>query len=94
MHKFKGGAAVTKRELTALERVFAAEIQNRLPFQSKARVFKELCASGHLEFVERYVLGSDRFGAITVSGYFLTDAGRMAYCEWASTQPETDPDAR
>lgn len=67
-----------KRIMNALEKVFAAEIENRLPFQSKARVFQDLAADGLLEPMER------KFGAgwsaITVSGWQLTHAGRLLYC--------------
>lgn len=69
----------TKAELNALEKVFAAEINDHLPFQSKAKIFRQLCEDGMLEPMERH-FGGDRFGAITVSGYQLTHAGRMAYC--------------
>lgn len=69
----------TKKEtLRALERVFAAEIEGRLPFQSKARIYPGLEKDGLIEPTER------RFGAgtfaITVKGYQLTHAGRIMYC--------------
>lgn len=68
----------TKAELSALEKVFEAEINGRLPFQSKAKIFRRLCEGGYLEAMER------RFGdgtfAVTVSGYQLTHAGRITYC--------------
>lgn len=67
-----------KAELAALEKVFAAEIENRLPFQSKAKIFRALCDEGYLEPMERN-FGHDRFG-ITVRGYQLSHAGRLAYC--------------
>lgn len=63
--------------MRALERVFAAEIEDRLPFQSKAVIFKTLCEEGLLEPMER------RFGGrfpVVVKGYQLTHAGRLMYC--------------
>ena len=69
---------MTKAELNALEKVFAAEIDNRLPFQSKAKIFQRLCDDGYLQPMER------RFGAgwssINVTGYQLTHLGRLTYC--------------
>lgn len=69
----------TKAELNALEKVFAAEIEDRLPFQSNAKIFKRLCEEGMLEPMTRQ-FRPDRFGAITVSGYQLSHAGRLTYC--------------
>ena len=69
----------TKATLNALEKVFAAEIENRLPFQSKARIFQRLVDDGLVEPMER-TFGGDRFGAIVVKGYQLTHAGRLLYC--------------
>lgn len=58
----------------ALERVFAAEIDHRLPLQSKAAVYPELESVG---LVEHY---SVNMGGCKVSGYGLTHLGRMQYC--------------
>jgi hypothetical protein len=69
----------TKAELAALEKVFAAEIEGRLPFQSNAKIFRRLCDEGFLEPMTRQ-FRPDRFGAIAVSGYQLSHAGRMTYC--------------
>lgn len=77
----------TKAELNALEKVFAAEIEDRLPFQSKAKIFRRLCENGYLEPMERRFAG-DRFGAIIVSGYQLSHAGRLEYCLSCSGEPE------
>lgn len=70
---------LTKRWISALERIYCAEIHDRLPLQSKAKVFNELAAEG---LVEPYVreFGIDRFGTITVSGWALTQFGRFTYC--------------
>ncbi len=75
--------------LRALEKVFADEIRQAveprggklprdLPFQSKAKIFRQLCDEGMLEPMERH--HRDRFGTITISGYQLSHAGRLAYC--------------
>ena len=63
----------------ALERIWAAEIEGRLPLQSKAAVFKELEIMGYAKHDSK-TLGRDRFGALVVSGWYLTHAGRLTYC--------------
>lgn len=69
----------TKATLVALEKVFIAEIDGRLPFQSKAKVFLRLCDEGLLAPMERKFGG--RF-PVTVTGYQLTHAGRIMYCSY------------
>jgi hypothetical protein len=56
-----------KAERDALGKVFSAEIENRLPLQSKAKIFEQLKADGLVEFttINR---GRDRFGSINVKG--------------------------
>lgn len=66
---------MNKRQLNALERVFTAEISGLLPFQSRAKLFRELCESGHLETMTVVIRGA------VVRGYSLTHRGRIAYCE-------------
>jgi hypothetical protein len=72
-------STVKKSHYKALERVFGAEIEGRLPLQSKAKVFEELEKEG---MVERYTrrFGVDCFGEIAVTGWSLTQLGRLAYC--------------
>jgi hypothetical protein len=77
---------VTKAELSALERVFAAEIDNRLPFQSKAKIFSRLCDGGYLKPMER-IFGHERFGVL-VKGYQLTHLGRLTYCSSCEAAPD------
>lgn len=67
----------TKAELAALEKVFAAEIEDRLPFQSRAAIFSRLSDGGLVEPMERKFGG--RF-PVTVTGWQLTHAGRFLYC--------------
>ena len=67
-----------RKTLAALGKVFAAEISDRLPFQSQAKIYKELCDQGLLERMQRVYGG--RF-PVTCSGYRLTHTGRIIYCE-------------
>ena len=46
-------AQATKKMLKALEKVFAAEIEGRLPFQSKALLFLDLCDAGLTSIASR-----------------------------------------
>jgi tRNA splicing endonuclease len=66
--------AVNKITLDALEKVFAAEIDDKLPFQSKAKIYRELEEKG---FVVR---GKRNFGLVVVEGWYLTHPGRYVYC--------------
>ena len=68
---------MTKTKLAALEKVFAAEVDGRLPFQSKAKIFKQLHVDGLIEPMT-IVLGGRL--PVSVSGYQLTHAGRIMYC--------------
>lgn len=74
----KRDQVMNKREISALESVYGAEIQNRLPFQSRARIYKALEAKG---MVERYTrtFGKGPFG-VRVEGWSLTHLGRLEYC--------------
>lgn len=71
---------MTKADLKMLERIFEAEIYGRLPFQSKSKQMERLAEEGLVEPMTR-AFGKDRFGAIHVSGWALTHAGRFLYCE-------------
>ena len=68
-----------KRWLDALERIWVDEIDDRLPLQSKAKVFRELESEGLVQTWTRN-FGVDRFGEISVTGWALTHAGRFLYC--------------
>lgn len=80
----------TKAELAALEKVFDAEINGRLPFQSKARIYQTLCNEGLLAPMRR-LIGTGPF-AVMVAGYELTHAGRFLYCA-SCDDGEEPPDA-
>lgn len=68
----------TKHQLAALEKVFAAEIDGQLPFQSKAKIFQKLADEGLLAPMNR-TFGTG-WSAIKVTGWQLTHAGRLLYC--------------
>ena len=68
----------SKKVIAALERVFAAEIENRLPFQSRAKIYRDLCDEGLVQPMERK-FGSG-WATATVKGYALTWAGHATYC--------------
>lgn len=68
-----------KTLLNQLEKLFAAEIENRLPFQTRAKWIEKMAADGYVEPLTMD-LGRDRFGPIMVSGWQLTHAGRLLYC--------------
>ena len=70
---------LTAARRRALEQVFAAEIADRLPFQSNAKLFATLVTEGLLA-VDTVVVGHGMRFPVTVTGYCLTHAGRYAYC--------------
>lgn len=61
-------------EIKALEKIYAAEVENRLPFQSKAAIYKRLA---EFDLVEPMTA---KFGLATVHGWQLTHSGRLLYC--------------
>lgn len=71
---------MNKADLKMLERIFTAEIENRLPFQSKSKQLLRLQGEGLVEPMKR-VFPSDRFGPMVAKGWALTRAGRFAYCD-------------
>jgi hypothetical protein len=71
------GTTIPRRIFSALEKVFAAEIEDRLPFQSRAKIYDELYQRGMIAPMQKVYGGSF---SVTVDGYQLTHAGRYAYC--------------
>lgn len=74
---------MNKAELKILEGAFEAEINGALSgqssiFQSRSKVAKKLAEEGFLQESTDAIGG----GAlrVTISGYTLTHAGRLAYC--------------
>jgi hypothetical protein len=70
---------VSKTELKWLEKVWAAEVEGRLPLQSRAAIYKRLEDRGLVERM-KVEYPPDRFGPIVVEGWGLTHAGRFVYC--------------
>lgn len=66
-----------KRYLDMLERVFVAEINDRLPFQSKRKIMLELAAEGYIQPMTTILPG--RF-PVRIEGWELTHLGRLSYC--------------
>ena len=66
-----------KSDLKLLERIFAAEINNALPYQGKPKRYRELEEEGYVEHVTVTLPG--RF-PVQISGWVLTHKGRYAYC--------------
>jgi hypothetical protein len=75
-------ADMSKSVFSLLDRVFGAEVEGRLPYQTKSKLARELEEFGYLEF------GSEKMGIVSVSGYYLTLAGRMAYCQACPEVPD------
>lgn len=67
----------TKAVLKALEQVFGAEVEGRLPFQSKARIYTDMQVDGLVEPMSR-TFGT-RPSAVVVEGWQLTHRGRLIY---------------
>lgn len=83
--------------ISALEKLFADEIRSALepqrgtlprdlPFQSKAKVFAELESEGLAR--RREVRIGSGWSAVTVRGWELTEAGRLAYCMTCKDEDE------
>ncbi|YCH23136.1 hypothetical protein M1D96_06425 [Pseudomonas sp. D1-3] len=77
---------MNKRELKVLEEAFWAEVENRLPYQSRSKLAASLCERGMLQEDIR------KIGMVTLSGYCLTHAGRIAYCQSCPDPEETSHD--
>lgn len=69
---------MNKQEIDFLERVFTADIEERL-YQTKSKLAKKMEEDGFIIEILRH-MGNDRFGEIVVKGYSLTLKGNFAYC--------------
>ena len=86
---------IRKRHLAALEKLYAAEIDAALarkPYlrlvQSKAKVFTELLENGYAQFEEqRTYLRNGGGVTMTISGWVLTELGRLTYCVSCGDEP-------
>lgn len=68
-----------RRELDLLERAYGAEVEGAIfkrshIMQTRSKLAPKLVSEGLL----REVVGT--YGTLTISGYELTDLGRMSYC--------------
>jgi hypothetical protein len=77
---------LTKADLKILERIFDAEVEDRLPAQFKSKRLAKLIADGFVEPMTR-TFGQDRLGGIKVEGWALTDRGRTVYCQSVANDP-------
>lgn len=73
-----------KSQLEVLGKVFHAEIEGRLPYQTRSAEAKKLAEEGYLEF------GEVRHGNLTISGYWLTEPGRFAWCQICADFDESE----
>jgi hypothetical protein len=75
---------MTKAEKVALEKIWLAEVENRLPFQSKAEIYRRLEREGLVRFDGETIYGKGRSPIdripIRVEGWYLTHPGRLLYC--------------
>lgn len=71
---------MTKKDLKLLERIFEREISGTDPLQSTNARYPILEEMGYVTQATRH-FKPDRFGPITITGWILTHAGRIAYCE-------------
>ena len=71
---------LTKRQWTALGRIFEREAGGLGVLESKSLTYTELAVEGCVERCT-FDLGRDRFGPLVVTGWALTERGRFMYCE-------------
>lgn len=91
-------SALTKRHAKALERAFDAEIQGAAsglrwpayPVRLGPKIAEELRALGYVEQADINVLGKRLLSSMNVSGWVLTQDGRLAYCLWATERGPVD----
>lgn len=77
------------REMQMLEKVWMAEVENRLPFQTRAAMIKRLAAQGLVQPMETMV--GKGHPQVRVTGWQLTHAGRVLYCSTCDApQPQGD----
>lgn len=70
---------MNKQQLRILERAFEAEVRGALNggptvLQTRSKLAEQLVEDGFLDRV------SEKFGAVRVDGYGLTEAGHAFYC--------------
>lgn len=83
--KEASGVRLTKADYALLEKCFSAEINGEPPMQTKSKRIFRLAKDG-LVFKETVTLKG--WPPVEITGWYLTHAGRYAYCQWAAKQPE------
>lgn len=79
---------MTKKHLSILEKIFAAEIQGTLCQLRKSKGVQFLLDDGCILKAEME-LPAGRFPVkLKISGYVLTDRGRIIFCESCRDEPE------
>lgn len=73
------GDAMNKATADALGAVFATEINGELPYQSRRKIYRDLCEAGLVERASRTFGGTL---PVVVEGYALTHRGHVEYCKW------------
>jgi len=76
IHVKTGASKPSKKILSALGKIFAAEIDGMLPYQSRVKIYEDLIAAGLVESMHR----RSPKGFWVEAGYALTEKGRMLYC--------------
>ena len=81
---------MNKRELDLLERAFVSEIRSALEggpglIQPRGKLVEKMAAEGYLQACTEVLSG--RF-PVTLHGYRLTHAGRLAYCMSCGTDDD------
>lgn len=61
-----------------LEKLFAAEVEGRLPFQTKAKWIYKLSDEGYVQAMTTRLGGQF---PLRIDGWQLTHLGRLTYCE-------------
>jgi hypothetical protein len=64
--------------IKALEKVWIAETEGRLPFQSRAAIYRRLECHGLVRFDGETISGGSL--PVRVEGWYLTHSGRLLYC--------------
>jgi hypothetical protein len=73
---------MNKAGMKLLEKAFAAEVENRLPFQARSELAHKLAKDGYLQPMETWMrsYAAGNLGPVLVKGWQLTHAGRLTYC--------------
>jgi hypothetical protein len=88
---------MNKQNMKLLGEISGCEVSVHLPYQSKNKQYKKLEEEGYCEFVARKIHFDDNLPPMTVSGWELTEKGRIEYCLncsqsclWSRADDDTD----